>query len=371
MVGGGLIDFKMFRSCVLSLQRQAIFRDLKIFAQYSSKSISSKKEESFIAYGKQNPEFSTLRKRLDDFSGFTNIPPKDQYHKMYSERSLLNQRLEQTLNMSFDHEGFTQDKVLNFISWITHKIAKKDYSVARDLTTECFNQVTKYQRSENFQERINQRKLTIHPDEVLLIWCDEQKSNEKSMRLVLLTFSQFSAFKNEKNMKNCESELMQQVEQKYSKDYRKRYELQKEKGKVKEKISTHEDIASLFLQYNDILVWNFDFLKPDDQMLKTGKLKVQSIAVVKLENCVHQEEHAEWKRILNASTDSKHPFHLVFRAKTSTFLESPIEHTKYFFDDIDIVPQFTQKEIFIFLIISNSLLLIDFFFLNGSDFRIF
>ena len=353
MVGGGLIDFKMFRSCVLSLQRQAIFRDLKIFAQYSSKSISSKKEESFIAYGKQNPEFSTLRKRLDDFSGFTNIPPKDQYHKMYSERSLLNQRLEQTLNMSFDHEGFTQDKVLNFISWITHKIAKKDYSVARDLTTECFNQVTKYQRSENFQERINQRKLTIHPDEVLLIWCDEQKSNEKSMRLVLLTFSQFSAFKNEKNMKNCESELMQQVEQKYSKDYRKRYELQKEKGKVREKISTHEDTASLFLQYSDILVWNFDFVKTDDQitktregksLLKTGKTKVQSIAVLKLEKCVQNpEEHAEWKRILNASADSKHPFHLVFQAKTSTFLESPIEHAKYFFG-IDIVREIDKFE---------------------------
>ena len=366
----------MFRTCVLSLQRQAIFQDLKIFAQYSSKSISGEKEKNrqqIIAYGKQNPEFSTLRKKGDEFFGFTKIPFKNQYHKMYFERSLLNQRIEQTLNLSSDQEGFAHEKVLNFISRITRKIAEKDTTLAQDLTTECFNKVTEYQRSKNFQNWINQRKLKIHPDreEVLLVWCDEQKSNEKSVRLVMLTFSQFSACRNEKNMKNRESELMQQVEQKYSKDYRKRYELQKEKGKVKEKISTHEDIASLFLQHNDILVWNFDFLKPDVQMLQTGKLKVQSIAVVKLENCVHQEEHAEWKRILNASTDSKHPFHLVFRAKTSTFLESPIEHTKYFFDDIDIVPQFTQKEIFIFLIISNSLLLIDSFFLNGSDFRIF
>ena len=348
----------MFRTCVLSLQRQAIFQDLKIFAQYSSKSISGEKEKNrqqIIAYGKQNPEFSTLRKKGDEFFGFTKIPFKNQYHKMYFERSLLNQRIEQTLNLSSDQEGFAHEKVLNFISRITRKIAEKDTTLAQDLTTECFNKVTEYQRSKNFQNWINQRKLKIHPDreEVLLVWCDEQKSNEKSVRLVLLTFSQFSAFKNEKNMKNCESELMQQVEQKYSKDYRKRYELQKEKGKVREKISTHEDTASLFLQYSDILVWNFDFVKTDDQitktregksLLKTGKTKVQSIAVLKLEKCVQNpEEHAEWKRILNASADSKHPFHLVFQAKTSTFLESPIEHAKYFFG-IDIVREIDKFE---------------------------
>ena len=348
----------MFRTCVLSLQRQAIFQDLKIFAQYSSKSISGEKEKNrqqIIAYGKQNPEFSTLRKKGDEFFGFTKIPFKNQYHKMYFERSLLNQRIEQTLNLSSDQEGFAHEKVLNFISRITRKIAEKDTTLAQDLTTECFNKVTEYQRSKNFQNWINQRKLKIHPDreEVLLVWCDEQKSNEKSVRLVLLTFSQFSACKNEKNMKNHESELIQQVEQKYSKDYRKRYELQKEKGKVREKISTHEDTASLFLQYSDILVWNFDFVKTDDQitktregksLLKTGKTKVQSIAVLKLEKCVQNpEEHAEWKRILNASADSKHPFHLVFQAKTSTFLESPIEHAKYFFG-IDIVREIDKFE---------------------------
>ena len=320
----------MFRTCVLSLQRQAIFQDLKIFAQYSSKSISGEKEKNrqqIIAYGKQNPEFSTLRKKGDEFFGFTKIPFKNQYHKMYFERSLLNQRIEQTLNLSSDQEGFAHEKVLNFISRITRKIAEKDTTLAQDLTTECFNKVTEYQRSKNFQNRANQFKLRIYQHNVLLIWCDEQKSNETSARTVVLTYPNVHKCRQSKFSKDLiEPDLIQKVEQESVNDRSKiygRYELQRKKGKVKENLQEIEDLWMLYLQINDILVWNFD-------ILKDGKETVQNIAVLKLENCLHQEEHAEWKQYLNQYIDSIFNFHFVLLCETTPFYLQPIDQSLYF-----------------------------------------
>ena len=309
--------FEMFRSCVLSLQKRG--KDLKIFAQYSSKSLSSEEiRQRIIANGRPHPEFSTIGKRINDFSGFTNIPPKNQYDKMYCF-TVFGWILQNNFNMD-------REVALDFISNITKKISDNDNSLAQHLTTECFNRVTGYQQSKNFQDRVNRFKLRIEPKDVLLFWQDDQMSNEKSIRLVMLTYPNLATIKSSRMTKEFVPELMQKVEENFTNDggknYRRRYELQREKEKVKENVYTLEQMTLIYLQTNDILVWNFDFLIPDNQVLETGTLKMQNIAVLKLENCLHKKEHAEWKQCLNISTNTILPFDMVHCIDSSAIAKS-------------------------------------------------
>ena len=310
----------MFRWNVLSTQKQGIFVDLKTITKYLlSRSLSSEKRREIIENGKPHPEFSTLGKRSNDFSGFTNIPPKNRYDEMYSMSAPY---------QLHRHFSMPRDAILNYISKITKKIAEKDTSVAQHLTTACFNRITEYQRSKNFQDRRNQFKLRIYQNNVLLIWCDEQKSNETSARMVVLTYPNLQKCRQSKFSKDLiEPDLIQKVEQESVNDRSKiygRYELQRKKGKVKENLQEIEDLWMLYLQINDILVWNFD-------ILKDGKETVQNIAVLKLENCLHQEEHAEWKQYLNQYIDSIFNFHFVLLCETTPFYLQPIDHSLYFF----------------------------------------
>ena len=307
----------MFRWGVLSTQKQGIFLDLKTITKYLSRSLSSEKRHEIIENGKPHPEFSTLGKRSNDFSGFTNIPPKNRYDELYSISTPYH---------THQHFSMPRNAILDYLSKITKKIAEKDYSVAQHLTTACFNRITEYQRSKNFQDRRNQFKLRIYQTNVLLIWCDEQNSNETSVRIVVLTYPNFHMCRQSKFSKDfIEPELIQKVDQEFANDrstnYR-RYELQRKKGKVNEDRQKIEDNWMLYLQNNDILVWNFD-------ILKDGNETVQNIAVVKLENCVDQEEHVEWKKYLDLTTDSIFNFHFVLFCETTPFYLQPFHHLYY------------------------------------------
>ena len=316
----------MFRSCVLSWQKRG--KNLKIFAQYSSKPLSNKNEEirqRIFANGKPHPEFSTIGKRINDLAfGFANIPPKDQYNKMYSNLIRLD-RLDWILQKTFNMD---RDVVLQFLSNVTKKISDKDSSVAQHLTTECFNRVTAYQQSENFQDSVNRFKMRIEPKDVLLFWYDEQMSNEKSIRLVMLTYPNVTLVRSSRFVKEFVPELMKNVERNFTKDgYKRRYDLRREKEKVKVNVKEIDKETSIYLQTNDILVWNFDFLKPD---INKGILKVQNIAVVKLENCLHQEEHAIWKHYLNIFCGSIIDFSTIVSCETTSFYRKPVSHLRYF-----------------------------------------
>ena len=284
---------------------------------------------------------------------------------MYSKHK-LDWILQKTFNMD-------RKVVLQFLSNVTKKISDKDSSVAPHLTTECFNRVTAYQQSENFQDSVNRFKMRIQPKDVLLFWHDEKMSNEKSIRLVILTYPNLTMVQSSRLIKDFVPVMMEKMEQKNGmKNYRRRYELRREKEKVKEKQSTLNEGTSFYLQTNDILVWNFDFLKPDldrksenifqvttgviktkvkrflliipkwapfnfhcliepdDQILNMEKLKVQTIAVVKLENCLHHKEHTEWKHYLNICSESLIRFCKIVSYETTSFYRKPLSHMRYF-----------------------------------------